>query len=99
MNIFSKVAEAANNSSAATDLIILKIVDNIISPIVQFMFVLATFMFIWGIIGYIMGGEDPERRKTGQTHILWGLVGMAIMISAYGIVRFVFSSLGQTATF
>jgi len=76
-----------------------KIVDNIISPIVAFVFALAVLLFVWGIVEYIIGGEDSEKRKTGQTHVLWGVIGIAIMVSVYGIIRFVASSVGQTAPF
>lgn len=100
MSFLFTTAEAAVSSTNSTvNSIVSKISANIITPIVEFLFVFAMLIFIWGIVGYIMGGEDPERRKQGQSHILWGVVGMAIMVSVYGIVRFVFSSVGQSAPF
>jgi hypothetical protein len=99
MSLLFKIVHAADSTSNTTNEIFQKIVDNIIAPAVMFIFALATLIFIWGLIGFFMRGDDEEARKTGQNHILWGVVGMAIMVSVYGIVRFVFSSVGQTAPF
>ena len=65
-------------------------------PLLYLLFFLTLVIFMWGLIGFFKGGEDAEARKTGQQHILWGVVGMAIMICVYGIIRFVASSVGQT---
>lgn len=100
MNFLFKVARAAN--SGADDVIntiVPKIIDNIVAPIVQLIFALAVLVFVWGVFGYFINGEDADARKTGSYHILWGVVGMAIMVSVYGIIRFVANSVGQPAPF
>ena len=98
MNFLFKVAHAADTgASAVVNTIVPKIVANIISPLVQLLFALATVIFIWGLIGFFMGSENAEARKTGVNHILWGIIGMAIMVSVYGIIRFVASTVGVDA--
>lgn len=84
-----------NSSDAVINSIVPRIVGNIVLPLVQFAFALAMLVFVWGLIGFFMNAEDSERRKEGQRHILWGVVGIAIMVSVYGIVRFVASTVGQ----
>ncbi len=99
MDFLFKVVHAANTSSDTVNSVMQKVVENIIAPLVMLLFAFATLVFVWGMFGFFKSGDDPEARKTGQNHILWGVVGMAIMVSVYGIVRFVFSSVGQSAPF
>mgnify|MGYP001558872744 CR=1 FL=1 len=50
-------------------------------------------VFLYGVFEYIKSAEDPEERKTGQSHMLWGIIGLAIMFSAYGIIYFVLNTM------
>ena len=86
-------------ADAVVNQIVPRIVDNIVMPILAVLFALTTLYFVYGLFIFFTHGEDPESRKTGQTHILWGVVGIAIMVSVYGIVRFVASSVGQPTPF
>jgi hypothetical protein len=73
----------------AADSIIAKIIDVIVAPLIQGLFILTILIFVWGVFGMIRNADDPTARKDGQSHMLWGVVGMFIMISAYGIVRLI----------
>ncbi len=86
---FSKVA--ANPTANA---IITKIMNAIVIPVAEGFFLFTTLIFIWGVFGLIRNGDDPDARKDGQRHILWGVVGMFIMVSAYGIIRVIANTLG-----
>lgn len=63
-----------------------KIIAEILNPFIALMFALASAVFIWGIIGFIAGAENEEKRTKGKKHIVWGIVGMFIMIAAWGII-------------
>ncbi len=76
-----------------------KIADNIISPIVAVLFGLAFLVFIWGIFGMILSAEDSDKRKNAQNSVLWGIVGMIIMISVYGIIRLIANTIGVSDPF
>ena len=84
-----KVVKAASSADAVVNSIVPKIVDNIVLPAVELISALAVLLFIWGLFGFFRNGEDVEARKNGQRHILWGVIGLAIMVSVYGIIRFV----------
>ncbi|MCC2630676.1 MAG: seg [Candidatus Paceibacter sp.] len=72
--------------------ILVKIKSEIIVPLIALLFVLAFIYFLWGVVQYIMHMNSPGDRQTGQRHMVWGIIGIAIMISAFGIVNFVFNS-------
>lgn len=71
-----------------------KIMNAVVGPIIEGLFLFTFLMFVWGVVGLIRHGDDPDARKTGQNHILWGSIGMFIMISAYGIIRLIGNTIG-----
>lgn len=74
--------------------IIEKAVQVIINPIIQVLFVVATVVFVYGIFEFIRGAENPEVRKQGQQHMLWGIIGLAIMVSVFTIVDILLNTIG-----
>ena len=97
MSFQPKIAHAASGADAVINSIVPKIVDNIVMPIVQLTFALAVVVFVWGLIGFFKNGDESAERTKGQQHILWGVVGMAIMVSVYGIIRLVANTVGQSS--
>ena len=71
-----------------------KISTEILNPIIAIMFALATAYFFYGIASYIWSPEDEKAREAGRKAILWGIVGMFIMVSVFGIMKFLISSIG-----
>lgn len=74
--------------------IIEKIMDNILSPIIGLLFVLAFFYFVWGVIGMVTSREDVSKMNDSKRSVLWGVVGMTIMLSVYGIIRLIANTVG-----
>lgn len=64
-----------------------KIVLEIVNPIVAVLFTLAVVVFFWGLIEFIYKAGDASGREIGKQHMVWGLVGIFIMMSAYGILK------------
>src|SRR4051812_27642963 len=72
--------------------VVSKIKSEIIIPLIELLFAVALLYFLWGVVKYIRGVNNPTERQTGQRHMIWGIIGLAIMLSAFGIVNFVFNS-------
>lgn len=55
--------------------------------------------FVWGIVNnyFIHGAEDASRTK-GSKLILWGIIGLVVIFSVWGIVNIMLSTLGVTPT-
>ncbi|NUQ57025.1 MAG: hypothetical protein HUT38_00840 [Candidatus Paceibacter sp.] len=73
--------------SAETVKLINNVKHLILNPIIGFMFAVATVMFIYGITEYILGAENEDVRSKGKRHMIYGVIGMFVMISAYGIIN------------
>lgn len=61
----------------------------ILKPLVFLMFALATLVFIWGAQGFVGAADDAEARSKGASRMIWGLVGMVIMIGAVALVTII----------
>lgn len=85
------LAALAGNSASV---MIQKITGLIVNPLIVVMFAAALIGFLWGIKTYITNADDHEARMKGATHIMWGLVGMLIMIAAFTLVRIVLNTFG-----
>jgi hypothetical protein len=48
---------------------------------------IAFLVFVWGVVEYVRNAGEEEARKKGQLHILWGVVGLAIIFGANAIVH------------
>lgn len=59
---------------------------NAIQPFISFLMVLATIVFIWGVIEFIAGAENETKRINGKKHIMWGLLGLFIMMAVAGLM-------------
>lgn len=67
----------------------------IINPLITFIFALAIVYFLYGLAQYLMSPENEEIRKTSKKKMIWGIFGMFIMISVFGILRIVLTTIGE----
>lgn len=52
----------------------------------------AVVYFLWNVFKFIMAAGDEEKRKEGQSGIIYGVIGIAVMVSIWGIVNFLTQS-------
>ena len=50
---------------------------------------LAVFVVIYGIFRYIREADDPEKRTEGMRFVAYGILGVFIMISFWGLVSII----------
>ena len=73
--------------------------DAILNPIIEVMFAVALLTFFWGIFQFISSETTDTKRAEGQKKILYGIVGMLVMVSAYGIIRLILNFFGLPAVY
>jgi hypothetical protein len=61
----------------------------ILNPLIYLAFAAAFLVFGYGVVEFIRHADSDEGRETGGRHILWGVVGMFIMASAFGIINLI----------
>ncbi len=81
--------------------IVNRLVDLIINPLILLVFAGGFFFFMYGLVNFLWNSREGEIATEGKQHMLWGVVGMFIMVSVYGIITIItgtFGINGQNAT-
>ena len=73
---------------------LMKLNEVILYPLITLMMAVALLVFLWGCFEFIMAAGEPDGRQKGKKHILWGIIGMVIMVSAYGILTIAVGTFG-----
>lgn len=73
--------------------LIKNILDNIVNPVITLMVALAVIYFLYGAFVFIKNADSPEERKKGATNMMWGVIGLFIMVSAYGILNLIIGTI------
>jgi hypothetical protein len=74
---------------------LMKSIDKVvINPLIFLLFALAMVYFLYGVAQYLLSPDNEEVRKTSKSHMLWGLIGLFVMVGVFGILSFITSSLG-----
>ncbi|MBI5139711.1 hypothetical protein HZA26_03840 [Candidatus Nomurabacteria bacterium] len=88
MDLFStKVAHAS------VDTFIMSVNANIINPLIVFLFSLALAFFLFGVLKFLTNQENEEKRTQGKQHMLWGVIGITIMMGVFTIMNIILSTL------
>jgi hypothetical protein len=90
--MFNAIAYAQEAQSLES--ILSKVYKYVINPAIIALFAVALVIFFWGVIKYLAGAADKEKRQQGQRHMLWGVIGFVIMIGVYGIISIVLRTFG-----
>ena len=63
--------------------------------VVPFIFTIAFAAFLWGIFNYFFfHGEEGAKRAAGREFILYGIIGMVVLFSVWGLVNILLATLG-----
>lgn len=80
-------AETSASAKAAAQSLVDKVNDAILFPLMTLMVAVALLVFLWGAFEFIRGAADENARATGRRHMIWGIVGLFVMLSAYSILK------------
>jgi nitrogen fixation-related uncharacterized protein len=72
----------------------LKNVNNeIVNPLIKLLFALAVVYFLWGVFNFFMNSDNADEREKGKMHMLYGIIGITIMMGVWGILNLVLNTL------
>ena len=74
--------------------VIEKFVALIIDPTIKIIFAAGFFLFIWGFIEFFWKLGQGNDQNQGKMHMVWGVVGMLIMVSVKGIINLILDTFG-----
>ena len=59
----------------------------IVYPLVILLTAIALLVFLWGVFRFVAGAGDEEARRVGKRTMLFGIIGLFIMLAAVGILN------------
>ena len=71
-----------------------KIIDMFINPLILLVFTAGLVLFMWGMFQYMRSLDDSTARTNGRQHMLWGIVGMFIMVAVKGLILLTLDAFG-----
>ena len=87
--------ERVTNPPANANALLNSIGTYIINPIIYVLFAAAFVVFLWGLVQFVAHLDNEEARSTGGKHMLWGIIGMAVMVGVTGVVNIIRNTIAQ----
>jgi hypothetical protein len=63
-------------------------VAQLLANVVPVLIALGVVYFVWGVITYVVG-SDEEAKTTGRDRMIFGIIGLAVILSMWGLTRIV----------
>ena len=67
------------------------IIGGLLKPLVPLLVGLAVVVFIYGVLTLILS-EGGEKKEDGKKYMFWGIIGIFVMVSVWGLVAIVQST-------
>lgn len=71
------------------------IISYVVNPIIYLLVGVAVIYFLYGVFNFVRNAEDPAKRVEGASHILWGIVGIAIMLLVFTFIHVIQNTIGS----
>ena len=63
-------------------------IGNILDTIIPVLVVLGVVYFVWGVVSYVISG-DEEAKKKGRERMIYGIIGLVVIVAMWGLVGIV----------
>jgi uncharacterized membrane protein YidH (DUF202 family) len=87
----TKIAYAASTNLTG---FITNVDSMIINPLIDFLFALAILFFLYGVFEFLANQTNEEKKTSGKSHMLWGIIGITIMLGVWTILGMLTNTLG-----
>lgn len=81
-----------NIAYASVDTFVSNLNKLIINPLIVLLFALALAYFLWGVFEFIANQENEEKRRAGKSHMLWGIIGITVMMGVWFILNVILTT-------
>jgi len=85
-----------NVAYANVDTFISNVNKLIINPLIALLFGLAIVYFMYGIFEFISNQDNEEAKTKGKSHMIWGIIGIVIMMGVFTILEIIMNTFNIT---
>ena len=68
-------------------------ISEILNAVIPVLIALGVVYFVWGVISYVVS-SDEEAKTTGRNRMIWGIIGLAVIIGLWGLVNILKNTFG-----
>lgn len=72
-------------------------IGNVLDTLIPILIVLGIVYFVWGVITYMIA-KDEEAKKRGKDKIIYGIIGLVVIVSMWGLVKIITNTFGLTGS-
>lgn len=94
VKILDGLKKTASNVGYSTDQDLFKIIASLITVVLSLIGVVFLGMMLWAGFNWMTAAGEKEKITKARDTILSSAIGIIIIISAYAITKFIFTSLG-----
>lgn len=85
---------ASGEGSADSAIRFSRVIGGWLNVVIIILVGVAFVLFLWGIVQYITAGADEEKRAGARNYIIYGIIGLFVMIAAWSLVALLANILG-----
>ncbi|MEI6280397.1 MAG: hypothetical protein WCP17_00115 [bacterium] len=94
---FAQGASAQCAANSATIGNIICIVGRTLNSIIPIIILLGVVYFIWGVVTFVIA-SDEEAKAAGKNRIIYGIIGLAVIVAMWGLVNILVNTFGISTT-
>lgn len=68
----------------------------IVNPLIRLLFALGIAYFLYGVFVFLTNADNETERTNGKNHMLYGVIGLTVMMGVWGILNLVLNTLNIT---
>lgn len=68
--------------------------SGLVNILIGLMFILATFLFLWGVTKFLSKADDVKSRDEGRSFMIWGIIAMFVMAAAWALAGVIGNTFG-----
>lgn len=91
----SDTSSYCSGTSEATLQRIFCMIADFLNAAIPVIIVLAVLYFIWGVISYVIAG-DEEAKSSARSVMIYGIIGLVVIVGVWGLVNVVLKTFGVT---
>jgi|SRR3989344_6249076 len=65
-----------------------------IAYLIPLLIAIGLLVFFWGMAKFILHAEEEEKREEGKQLMMWGAIGLFVMVSFWGLINILTGTFG-----
>ena len=92
---FAAASRCAPNSADISNIFCK--VGEILNSVIPILILLGVVYFVWGVVQYVIS-SDEEAKESGKMRIIYGIIGLAVIVAMWGLVNILVRTFGVDTT-